>query len=202
MSEQLPKNVRITEGSGWYENEVGNVYKVTGVSDNDYYTIDHPENDDVKTHLIEKAECEPIDEEVTATEGDDKSIIDLLANLARRVTSIERYLRFDQMGAGRLVEIENQIGDIKHDLRTFAEQTESNTHDIAFLEDKIDGDGEVCNVEDVYPELSRFSPLQRTILASDLPLDLALMLVNEAQEIEDINRKRVENSRPNVGVAE
>jgi hypothetical protein len=137
--------------------------------------------------------------EVSATEGDDKSIIDLLANLARRVTELENGVAKQHATNRGVSDCLTMISD---NLRTFAEQTESNTHDIAFLEDKIDGDGEICNVDDVFPELSRFSPLQRTILASDLPLDLALMLVNEAQEIEDINRKRVENSRPNVGVAE
>jgi hypothetical protein len=196
MSEQLPKKVRITKAQFdhyWYAKRIGDVFKVRGETDIDY-VVKHEDITDV--YYVDKSDCEPIYEtpEITATEGDDKSIIDLLANLARRVTELEN-------GVAKQHAINRGVSDCltmsADNLRTFAEQTESNTHDIAFLEDKIEG-----AVEDVYPELSRFSPLQRTILASDLPLDLALMLVNEAQEIEDINRKRVENSRPNVGVAE
>lgn len=51
--------------------------------------------------------------------GDDKSVIDLLANLARRVTSLER-----------------QLADTQRNLDKFAQQTESNTHDIAFLDER------------------------------------------------------------------
>lgn len=51
--------------------------------------------------------------------GDDKSVIDLLANLARRVTSLER-----------------QLADTQRNLEKFAQQTESNTHDIAFLDER------------------------------------------------------------------
>lgn len=51
--------------------------------------------------------------------NDPDPIIDLIANLARRVTSLER-----------------QLADTQHNLEKFAQQTESNTHDIAFLEER------------------------------------------------------------------
>ncbi len=51
--------------------------------------------------------------------NDPDSIIDLIANLARRVTSLER-----------------QLTDTQHNLEKFAQQTESNTHDIAFLDER------------------------------------------------------------------
>lgn len=54
-----------------------------------------------------------------AEAGNDKSVIDLLANLARRVTSLER-----------------QLTDTQRNLEKFAQQTESNTHDIAFLDER------------------------------------------------------------------
>lgn len=54
-----------------------------------------------------------------AEAGDDKSVIDLLANLARRVTSLEC-----------------QLTDTQRNLEKFAQQTESNTHDIAFLDER------------------------------------------------------------------
>lgn len=51
--------------------------------------------------------------------NDPDSIIDLIANLARRVTSLER-----------------QLADTQRNLDKFAQQTESNTHDIALLDER------------------------------------------------------------------
>lgn len=64
---------------------------------------------------------EPVasDDLVIAEEGDDKSVIELLANLARRVTSLEQQLR-----------------DMQRNVETFAEQTEANTKDIAYLDER------------------------------------------------------------------
>jgi Mg2+ and Co2+ transporter CorA len=46
-------------------------------------------------------------------------VIDVIANLARRVSSLER-----------------QLADTQRNLETFAEQTESNTQDIAMLDER------------------------------------------------------------------
>lgn len=72
-----------------------------------------------KVHVLadEKQEYDEVDRPAEA--GDDKSVIDLLANLARRVTSLER-----------------QLADTQRNLDKFAQQTESNTHDIAFLDER------------------------------------------------------------------
>ena len=72
---------------------------------------------DVHILVDEKQEYDKIDRPAEA--GDDKSVIDLLANLARRVTSLER-----------------QLADTQRNLEKFAQQTESNTHDIAFLDER------------------------------------------------------------------
>ncbi|MEY8188630.1 hypothetical protein AB4X15_03005 [Peribacillus simplex] len=60
-------------------------------------------------------------------------IHDLLANLAQRVTSLERI-------TGTLVRakfsLESQIRDTQNNVQTFAEQTEANTKDIKFLDDR------------------------------------------------------------------
>lgn len=64
-----------------------------------------------------KREYDEVDR--TAEVGDDKSVVDLLANLARRVTSLER-----------------QLANTQRNLEKFAQQTESNTHDIAFLDER------------------------------------------------------------------
>ena len=60
-------------------------------------------------------------------------IHDLLANLAQRVTSLERI-------TGELVRakssLESQLRDTQNNVQTFAEQTEANTKDIKFLDDR------------------------------------------------------------------
>jgi len=62
---------------------------------------------------------ESSEEPLTTTADKPEDMLDLLANLARRVTSLER-----------------QLADTQRNLEKFAQQTESNTHDIAFLDER------------------------------------------------------------------
>lgn len=72
----------------------------------------------------------PVDSEPAEPTPD---IHDLLANLAQRVTSLERI-------TGELVRakssLESQLRDTQNNVQTFAEQTEANTKDIKFLDDR------------------------------------------------------------------
>lgn len=72
----------------------------------------------------------PVDSEPAEPTPD---IHDLLANLAQRVTALERI-------TGELVRakssLESQLRDTQNNVQTFAEQTEANTKDIKFLDDR------------------------------------------------------------------
>jgi hypothetical protein len=78
---------------------------------------------------------EPVEpaELVTAEEGNDKSVIDLLANLARRVTELERKLG---EYARKIDGIEADIQNINVDLGTVEENVEMALDDIVTLDER------------------------------------------------------------------
>jgi len=108
------KVIVIEEGSGF---NVGDILMVEYVTDSGTADIEGGGVLFVEEYIV----LEPVasDDLVTAEEGDDKSVIELLANLARRVTSLEQQLR-----------------DMQRNVETFAEQTEANTKDIAYLDER------------------------------------------------------------------
>jgi hypothetical protein len=100
---------------GKYRN--GSVIYVEDVTVYGIYNDDVRADDDNVYGIISHGEycvLEPVErvEPVLSTS-------DLIANLARRVTSLER-----------------QLADTQRNLEKFAQQTESNTHDIAFLDER------------------------------------------------------------------
>lgn len=103
------------------DNDNGDVY----IYDGDYHVLIPVESGMLSAEEL----CGCLDEQPTP------DIHDLLANLAHRVTSLERI-------TGELVRakssLESQLRDTQNNVQTFAEQTESNTKDIAFLDERTE----------------------------------------------------------------
>jgi hypothetical protein len=79
------------------------------------------ETDDYFTRHGDYVVLEPLESEEVTVDSSQASeqVIEMLANLARRVTSLER-----------------QLADTQRNLETFAEQTESNSEDIRTLDER------------------------------------------------------------------
>jgi len=100
---EVGEKIIISLGSGWYKNNVGNVYEVisgkslgfSGLSEAVY--VDHEDNNETRISCVVHSEYrvlepveQPEEELVTATEGNPKEMLDLVGNLARRVTELEQ----------------------------------------------------------------------------------------------------------------
>jgi hypothetical protein len=69
----------------------------------------------VTSEEIENTQANP--ELVTAEEGDDKSVLDLLANLARRVTELERkFEQYTDIARDKYDLINNEIQELRNDV--------------------------------------------------------------------------------------
>ena len=100
---KVGERIIIVNGYGWYRDKVGDIYDVIHPSKYDFdgndiskAYVEHEENayGDV-IHFVRLGNyrvLEPVEptEIVAPEEGDDKFVLDLLANLARRVTKLER----------------------------------------------------------------------------------------------------------------
>jgi hypothetical protein len=131
----------IVDGKGWYRDKVGNIYEVIHSSkygfeedDDGRAYVEYEKNEyDEAIHYVRRENyrvLEPVEpaELVTAEEGDDKSVLDLLANLARRVTELER--KFESIESrqkrlmGRIADTEEKIEMILDDIVTLDERTQ------------------------------------------------------------------------------
>jgi signal peptidase I len=119
----------IVDGKGWYRDKVGNIYEVIHSSkygfeedDDGRAYVEYEKNEyDEAIHYVRRENyrvLEPVEpaenELVTAEEGDDKSVLDLLANLARRVTELEQKLNF----------VKSDVNMILDDIVTLDERTQ------------------------------------------------------------------------------
>jgi DNA repair ATPase RecN len=118
--------IRITYGSGWYRDCVGEIFEVTGRHTRyDAYYVKrwNDSTNEWETHngWVSDGNYEIVEsEEVTVdTSQASEQVIEMLANLARRVNSLER-----------------QLADTQRNLETFAEQTEDNSEDIRELDER------------------------------------------------------------------
>jgi hypothetical protein len=125
---KVGEKVIVVEGFAY--GKVGEIHTIKEVY-RDVYTTD-------KASIMRFGRClvlEPVEptELVTAEEGDDKSVIDLLANLARRVTELERKLG---EYARKIDGIEADIQNINVDLGTVEENVEMALGDIVTLDER------------------------------------------------------------------
>jgi hypothetical protein len=123
----------IVDGKGWYRDKVGNIYEVIHSSkygfeedDDGRAYVEYEKNEyDEAIHYVRRENyrvLEPVEpaenELVTAEEGDPKSTLDLLANLARRVTELEWKLQTTQENYNKVFE------KILDDIVTLDERTQ------------------------------------------------------------------------------
>lgn len=122
--------VKITSGRWWYEDLVGEVFTVNSYDESyedaslDYTSKAYQVMYDGEISFILAEDCVETDQRTLELTANDirwqpDKVLDLLANLARRVTSLER-----------------QLSDTQRNIETFAEQTENNSEDIRLLDER------------------------------------------------------------------
>jgi hypothetical protein len=136
----------IVDGKGWYRDKVGNIYEVIHSSkygfeedDDGRAYVEYEKNEyDEAIHYVRRENYRVLEavepaELVTAEEGDDKSVLDLLANLARRVTELERKLGLNET---LLRQAQNEINELYANQRESEKQIEMILDDIVTLDER------------------------------------------------------------------
>jgi hypothetical protein len=153
---EVGEKVLVVKGHGWYSDKVGEIFTVI---DSEYYGFNF-----TQTHVDYEPsrEClsfvqrghyrvlEPVTDDIVTVDESQASpeVIDLLANLARRVTSLERTVRtlgtaYRIRETSRLDSIETQLRDTQGNVERLAQElaevkhlAESNEADIAVLDER------------------------------------------------------------------
>lgn len=152
---EVGEKVIVVKGSGWYDNKIGSIYPV--ISGREYgfdskYDLDegevyveNGENESGFCSFVYRENyrvLEPIADE-THIEVDGRhaspEVIDLLANLAHRVTSLEAQLADTQGNVEKLAE---EMASVKH-------LAESNEGDIAMLDERTSEKQVVINTSNI-----------------------------------------------------
>jgi hypothetical protein len=136
--------IRITNGKGWYRNCVGEIFKVVErhPSRAAYY-VKFWDGEEYITNqfFVSDGNYEIVDEEVTVDSSQaSEQVIEMLANLVRRVTSLERQLADTQRNLERQAE---ELENAKHRISKHAtmfgaveEKVEMLTDDVITLDER------------------------------------------------------------------
>lgn len=133
---EVGEDVLIVNGGGWYSEEVGERYTMIDGSEfgyepsgSFYVYVEHPENREGEICCVTTEDylvLEPVADATIADEGTtvdarhaSPEVVDLLANLARRVTSLEN----------KLGSVEAQLADTQGNVEKLAQELATKTHE-------------------------------------------------------------------------
>jgi hypothetical protein len=125
---KVGERIIIVDGKGWYRDKIGNIYEVIHSSkygfeedDDGRAYVEHEHNEyNEAIHYVRRGNYRVLEPVEPAEEGDDvltvdeteasKSVLDLLANLAHRLTTLE------QQVTRRVTELEQKLNFVKSDV--------------------------------------------------------------------------------------